>query len=80
MKDVAQAASVIGREFGRGLLAAVADLPEAALDQALAQLIVAELVFPRGGDGYLFKHALVRDAAYREPAARTAAGAAHAHR
>ena len=32
VKDVAQAASVIGREFGRGLLAAVADLPEAALD------------------------------------------------
>ena len=65
VKGVAQTASVIGREFCRALLAAVADLPEAALDEALARLVAAELVFPRGGDVYLFKHALVRDAAYR---------------
>jgi class 3 adenylate cyclase len=64
VKDVAQTASVIGREFDRGLLAAVAELPEVALNEALTQLIAAELVFPRGGGGYLFKHALVRDAAY----------------
>jgi class 3 adenylate cyclase/DNA-binding response OmpR family regulator/predicted ATPase len=65
VKEVAQIASVIGREFGRALLAAVANLPEAALDKALARLVAAELVFPRGGDVYLFKHALVHDAAYR---------------
>ena len=65
VKEVAQIASVIGREFSRALLAAVANLPEAALDEALARLVAAELVFPRGGDVYLFKHALVHDAAYR---------------
>ena len=65
VKEVAQTASVIGREFSRALLAVVADLSGAALDEALARLVAAELVFPRGGEVYLFKHALVRDAAYR---------------
>jgi class 3 adenylate cyclase/tetratricopeptide (TPR) repeat protein len=67
VKEVAQVASVIGREFARPLLAAVAGVGEAELDTALAQLVEAGLAFPRGNlvEGrYSFKHALVQEAAY----------------
>jgi predicted ATPase len=66
-KEVAQTAACIGREFGHGLLEAVAGLPENALGAALAGLEEAGLIFPRAGPQerqYVFKHALVRDAAY----------------
>jgi predicted ATPase len=67
VKDVAQTAAAIGREFSYALIAAVAGLPERDLQAALAQLVAAELVFQRGSAPdakYLFKHALVQDAAY----------------
>ena len=64
VKEVAQVGAAIGRDFSRELLAAVAGLPEDVLDQALHQLVSAELVFPRG-QSYSFKHALVQDAAYQ---------------
>ena len=67
VKEVAQIGAVIGREFGHELLAAVAPLDGAALDDALRQLVAAELVFRRGEPPeatYVFKHALVQDAAY----------------
>ena len=67
VKDVAQTAAAIGREFSYALIAAVAGLPEQDLQAALAQLVAAELVFQRGvppDAKYLFKHALVQDAAY----------------
>ncbi len=68
VKDVAQMASVIGREFQRPLLAAVAGvLGDRELDDALLRLVEAGLVFPRGNlvEGrYSFKHALVQEAAY----------------
>ena len=67
VKDVAQTAAVIGREFSYALISAVAGLPEQDLQAALAQLVGAELVFQRGvppDAKYLFKHALVQDAAY----------------
>ena len=66
-REVAQVGAVIGREFSRELLAAVAGLGEDALAAALDQLAGAGLLFRRGAGpeaGYLFKHALVRDAAY----------------
>ena len=66
-REVAQVGAVIGREFSHELLAAVADLGEDELAAALDQLAGAGLVFRRGEGpeaGYLFKHALVRDAAY----------------
>ena len=50
------------------LLAAVADLAESELRDALDQLSAAELVFRRGTPPeaiYTFKHALVQDAAYQ---------------
>ena len=67
MKDVAQIGAAIGREFSYGLIAAVSGLPERDLQAALAQLVSAELIFQRGTPPdatYLFKHALVQEAAY----------------
>jgi tetratricopeptide (TPR) repeat protein len=64
---VAQTAAVIGRAFDHASLAALSPLPEAELAAALDRLVAAELVFRRGAApeaSYLFKHALVRDAAY----------------
>ena len=73
-KDVAQVAAAIGREFPYTLLAAVAGKPEVELNSALDRLIAAGLLFRQGippHASYLFKHALVQDAAYstllREP-------------
>lgn len=67
VKEVAQIGSCIGREFDHELLAAVVSMPEAELATALDRLVAAELVFRRGlppAATYVFKHALVRDAAY----------------
>ncbi len=67
VKEIAQIAACIGREFDHALLTAVADHSEAALTDGLGKLARAELVFRRGTPPeahYSFKHALVRDAAY----------------
>jgi class 3 adenylate cyclase/predicted ATPase len=67
VKEVAQIAASIGREFSYALLAAVSSMREPELKDALAKLVSAELVFPHGAPpaaSYVFKHALVRDAAY----------------
>jgi predicted ATPase len=73
-KEVAQIGAAIGREFSHPLLAAVVRKPEAELASALDRLIAAGLLFRQGtppAATYLFKHALVQDAAYgillREP-------------
>ncbi|MFL5286469.1 MAG: AAA family ATPase [Rhodopila sp.] len=66
-REVAQAGAAIGREFGYDLLTAMGDLPEPQLRAALDRLSNAGLVFVRGTPpdaSYLFKHALVQDAAY----------------
>jgi class 3 adenylate cyclase/tetratricopeptide (TPR) repeat protein len=67
VKEVAQIGAAIGREFTYDLLSTVAPMPAAELDKALAQLAAAELVYVRGEPPdatYIFKHALVQDAAY----------------
>jgi class 3 adenylate cyclase/predicted ATPase len=67
VKEVAQTAACIGREFSYRLLAEVSSSPEAELRGALDRLAAAELVFRRGVPpeaSYTFKHALVRDAAH----------------
>src|SRR6185437_6339262 len=73
-KEVAQIGAAIGREFSHALLAALVRKPEAELGSALDRLIAAGLLFRQGippHATYLFKHALVQDAAYgtllREP-------------
>jgi class 3 adenylate cyclase/predicted ATPase len=66
-KEVAQIGAAIGREFSHALLAAVVRKPEAELASALDRLIAAGLLFRQGVPPhatYLFKHALVQDAAY----------------
>jgi class 3 adenylate cyclase/predicted ATPase len=73
-KEVAQIGAAIGREFSYALMAAVARKGEADLSSALDRLTAAGLLFRQGAPphaAYLFKHALVQDAAYgtllREP-------------
>ena len=73
-KEVAQIGAVIGREFPHALMAAVVRKEEPELRSALDRLIDAGLLFRQGvapHATYLFKHALVQDAAYgtllREP-------------
>jgi predicted ATPase/class 3 adenylate cyclase len=67
VKEIAQIAACVGREFDFALIDAVAERPTADLHAALDKLAAAELVFRRGippAATYTFKHALVRDAAY----------------
>jgi predicted ATPase/class 3 adenylate cyclase len=73
-KEIAQIGAAIGREFSHALLAAVVQRPDAELGAALNRLIATGLLFRQGSQpyaSYLFKHALVQDAAYgtllREP-------------
>src|SRR5215210_7162546 len=67
VKEVAQVAACIGREFSYSLLSKVWLSSEAELRAALDRLAAAELIFRRGTPpeaNYAFKHALVRDAAH----------------
>jgi tetratricopeptide (TPR) repeat protein len=68
VKTVAQLGAAIGRTFAYELLQAVAPLDEALLQQGLQQLVAAELGYQRGRPPqatYMFKHALIQDAAYQ---------------
>ncbi len=67
VREVAQIGAALGRQFSHELIAAVARTPPGQLDDALAQLVGAELIYRRGAPPdaeYTFKHALVQDAAY----------------
>jgi class 3 adenylate cyclase/tetratricopeptide (TPR) repeat protein len=67
VKELAQIAAAIGREFSHALLASVVRQPEGALRSTLDRLIAAGLLFRQGTPPhatYHFKHALVQDAAY----------------
>src|SRR6266581_1253238 len=66
-RDVAQVAAAIGREFSYALLQAVLPLRDPELQAALDSLAGEELIYARGlppEATYLFKHALIQDAAY----------------
>jgi len=67
VKEIAQIGAAIGREFRYELIAAVAPFGKAQLDDSLTQLTDSGLAFRRGTPPeavYIFKHALVQDAAY----------------
>jgi class 3 adenylate cyclase/tetratricopeptide (TPR) repeat protein len=67
VREVAQVGACIGREFDYQLLSMVSLVQPPKLDQALAELVQSGLVFQHGSwpaTSYVFKHALVRDAAY----------------
>ncbi len=69
-KEIAQVGATLGREFGYALLHAVSPLDEATLRKGLTQLVEAELLYQRGFPPqarYVFKHALIQDAAYQSP-------------
>ena len=66
-KMTAQIAATIGRGFSYDMIHAVSSLDESNLRRALAELVNSELVMGRGvapAAHYMFKHALVQDAAY----------------
>jgi predicted ATPase len=66
-KEIAQIGAAIGREFSHALLTAVVQKTEPELRSGLDRLIQAGLLFRQGVPphaSYLFKHALVQDAAY----------------
>jgi predicted ATPase len=69
-KEIAQIGAVLGREFTYELIEPVAQRSKGELQAALGQLTDAGLLFCRGvppQSFYLFKHALVQDAAWRLP-------------
>jgi class 3 adenylate cyclase len=66
-KEVALVGSVIGRDFSFEMLRALSELPAKRLEDGLAQLVQTGLATVRGQppfSTYIFKHALVQDAAY----------------
>jgi class 3 adenylate cyclase/predicted ATPase len=67
VRRVAQIGAAIGREFPYALLPTLSRIPEDELRSALSRLVASELVFQRGTPPeavYIFKHALVQDAAH----------------
>jgi predicted ATPase/class 3 adenylate cyclase len=74
VREVAQLGAVLGREFAYEMLRALAALEESTLQERLGQLVGAELLYQRGRPPrakYMFKHALVQDAAYASLLKRT---------
>jgi predicted ATPase len=66
-KGIAQMGATIGRQFAYDLLQAVSQLDEVTLQRELGRLVEAEIVYQRGlppQSTYMFKHALIQDAAY----------------
>ncbi|MFY8299929.1 TOMM system kinase/cyclase fusion protein [Pseudoalteromonas sp. SS15] len=66
-KETAQLAATIGREFEYELLVAASSLSENQIQNDLNELIAKDLIIHQrhvNNDSYIFKHALVRDAAY----------------
>jgi tetratricopeptide (TPR) repeat protein len=67
-KVIAQLGATIGRQFSYALLQAVAQCNERTLQEELHRLVEAEIVYRRGlppQSTYVFKHALLQDAAYQ---------------
>lgn len=68
VKDVAQLAATLGREFRYELIRAVSPLSESELQEALNELTTHGIVYPIGSRPnlrYAFKHALIQEAAYQ---------------
>lgn len=66
-REVIQLASAIGREFSFSLIQAASDLPGNLLEEELAKLRRAEVLFQKGrfpDANFIFKHALIQDSAY----------------
>jgi predicted ATPase/class 3 adenylate cyclase/DNA-binding winged helix-turn-helix (wHTH) protein len=73
-KQVMQLGAVLGREFSYEVIRAVSPVDEATLQQELARLVEAELLYQRGlppQARYVFKHALIQEEAYQSLLRRT---------
>ena len=67
-KEVAQMASVLGREFSYSILAEISQKEDHALLDNLERLVKSEVLYQRGVPPdavYSFKHTLIQDAAYQ---------------
>jgi class 3 adenylate cyclase/tetratricopeptide (TPR) repeat protein len=74
VREVAQLGAVLGREFAYEMVKALAAVEESTLQDRLSQLVGAELLYQRGRPPrakYMFKHALIQDAAYASLLKRT---------
>ena len=74
LREVAQLGAVLGREFAYEMLRAITALDEPRLRDVLGRLVEAELLYQRGRpprSRYIFKHALIQDAAYQSLLRRT---------
>jgi class 3 adenylate cyclase/predicted ATPase len=68
VREVAQLGATLGREFPYELIHAISPVEEAKLQEALAKLVEAEVLYQRGlppQASYLFKHALIQETAYQ---------------
>jgi predicted ATPase len=66
-RELALLAATLGREFSYEVLSAVAARDEPTLQRGLAELVRAEILYPKGRPprcSYIFKHALLEDALY----------------
>ena len=67
VREVIQLGAAVGREFSFALLHSICDIKDETLTAALEKLVASELLYQQGippNSSYLFKHALVQDAAY----------------
>ena len=70
VKETAQIAATVGREFDEGLLSRISSGSQDALHAALARLIEADIILPApgacaGAGAYVFRHALIQEIAYQ---------------
>ena len=66
-RELARIASVLGGEFGGGLLRAVSGLDPADMMSGLERLLTSNLIVEKAGSAeptYAFRHALIQEAAY----------------
>ncbi len=74
VRELAQLGSVLGREFAYEMISGLSTSGESVLREGLGQLVNAELLYQRGRPPrarYIFKHALIQDAAYGSLLKRT---------
>ena len=67
VRELAQLGSVLGREFAYEMISGLSSINDVTLQEGLGQLVDAEMLYQRGRPPrarYVFKHALVMDAAY----------------
>jgi tetratricopeptide (TPR) repeat protein len=77
VRELAQLGAVLGREFAYEMLRTLAGMEETALMSGLEQLVSEELLYQRGRPPhakYMFKHALIQDAAYQSLLKRSRQG------